>query len=155
MRHSTFSHVPPCSGLRLTLKTFWPISHRCTAVERRRKTISWAMPKPFLEGHTIVEALDDSNDIVFYTHTLCPYAQRVWLTLLEKVIAWLALPAQTALPQVAQERPWSLRPVCLLYCRELIFNQSRLTLQTNRLFTELSRVWCLLSAIREASPLRA
>ncbi|KAK9917805.1 hypothetical protein WJX75_008460 [Coccomyxa subellipsoidea] len=42
------------------------------------------MPKPFLEGHTIVEALDDSNDIVFYTHTLCPYAQRVWLTLLEK-----------------------------------------------------------------------
>lgn len=28
----------------------------------------------------------ESRDLVFYTHTLCPYAQRVWLTLLEKVI---------------------------------------------------------------------
>jgi hypothetical protein len=26
-----------------------------------------------------------SNGLVFYTHTLCPYAQRVWLTLLHKV----------------------------------------------------------------------
>lgn len=27
----------------------------------------------------------ESNDLVFFTHTLCPYAERTWITLLEKV----------------------------------------------------------------------
>lgn len=49
------------------------------------------MARPIIDGHAIAEAWKDSECIVFYTHTLCPYAQRVWLALLEKVIGYLCL----------------------------------------------------------------
>ena len=152
MSHCTSSHVLPSSVLRLTPRTFGPTCHRGTIVERRPKIIAWAMPKPFLEGHTVVEALDDTRDIIFYTHTLCPYAQRVWLTLLEKVIVQLALPAQILPPQV---QSWSLRSLRLLHHRELTFNQSKLTLRTSQVSTDPSPAWCLLLSTREASSPRA
>lgn len=43
------------------------------------------LQRPFIEGHAITSALDDNEVPVLYTHTLCPYAHRAWLTLLEKV----------------------------------------------------------------------
>ena len=39
----------------------------------------------FREGGSLRNPLDDSSTLVFYTHTLCPYACRSWLALLEKV----------------------------------------------------------------------
>ena len=37
-----------------------------------------------LEDHQVSSALE-GNDLVFFTHTLCPYAERTWISLLEKV----------------------------------------------------------------------
>lgn len=44
-----------------------------------------------MEGDSISSPLDDSAFPVLYTHTLCPYAHRAWLTLLEKVRSLLCL----------------------------------------------------------------
>ena len=41
--------------------------------------------RPFIEGSTLQCPLKDSETLVLYTHTLCPYACRAWLALLEKV----------------------------------------------------------------------
>ena len=38
-----------------------------------------------IEGCDLAEPLADTRRPVFYTHTLCPYAHRAWLALLEKV----------------------------------------------------------------------
>lgn len=38
-------------------------------------------PAPILEGSQL-EAPLHSDDMVFYTHVLCPFAERVWLCLL-------------------------------------------------------------------------
>ena len=43
------------------------------------------LQRPFIEGHAITSPLEDAEVPVLYTHTLCPYAHRAWLTLLEKV----------------------------------------------------------------------
>jgi hypothetical protein len=40
--------------------------------------------KAIYEGRDLKGPMEDDG-LVFYTHTLCPYAQRVWLAILEKV----------------------------------------------------------------------
>ncbi|CAL8463333.1 g2867 [Coccomyxa elongata] len=50
----------------------------------------------------------NSKELVFYTHTLCPYAQRVWLTLLEKEVDFQ--PVQIDL----SDKPPFYRSICSL-----------------------------------------
>jgi len=44
-----------------------------------------------VEGSTLedVSTVLKGNNLAFFTHTLCPYAERTWITLLEKVGALL------------------------------------------------------------------
>lgn len=44
-----------------------------------------AHTRPFIEGAKLTEPLNDSDVPVVYLHTLCPFAQRVWIAFLEKV----------------------------------------------------------------------
>ena len=46
-----------------------------------------AAPRPdaWIEGKTLSEKLESGDGLIFFTHTLCPFAQRVHLTLIEKV----------------------------------------------------------------------
>ena len=65
------------------------IQYRNSRLQMRAKRIEAGTSLSFeaLEG-TEVENLSsvlESNDLVFFTHTLCPYAERTWITLLEKV----------------------------------------------------------------------
>ena len=38
----------------------------------------------YFEASELAGPLRETSHPVFYTHTLCPYAHRVWMTLLEK-----------------------------------------------------------------------
>jgi hypothetical protein len=44
-----------------------------------------AQPFQHVEASQLAAAPDSRQRLQFYTHTLCPYAQRVWIALLEKV----------------------------------------------------------------------
>ncbi|BDA48804.1 probable protein IN2-1 homolog B [Coccomyxa sp. Obi] len=78
-------------------------SSGCTEFRSTRQ-----LHRQFIEGHSLDGPLDDSKELIFYTHTLCPYAQRVWLTLLEKEVDFY--PVQIDL----SDKPPFYRSICSL-----------------------------------------
>ena len=93
MRHCSFLAVPASLASATKVHTFGFTTGGCTEFPLTRK-----VHRQFIEGNTLSGPLDDSKELIFYTHTLCPYAQRVWLTLLEKVGTGLACVKWTDLP---------------------------------------------------------
>lgn len=91
-------HAAPCTTSYLLIKKqVQPLTYasnlssfRYSRKSRKHWQVSNALGEQRAAEMRVYEANKlrgplDTQDLVFYTHTLCPYAQRVWLTLLEKV----------------------------------------------------------------------
>lgn len=82
------------------------------------QAMAHAAPNSQLSHGHIIEASSlsaplQSEDLIFYTHVLCPYAERVWLTLLEKQVKHILVHVD-----LSRKPPWykDLNPRGLVPC---------------------------------------
>jgi hypothetical protein len=87
---SAAPHNPSCYAKLKSARFFDAYACNYPRAERMRRSAGIPVPGCHAAEMRVLEAKNlpgplDTGELVLYTHTLCPYAQRVWLALLEKV----------------------------------------------------------------------